>query len=1034
MVRKSASVFLILGLFFPGVALAFGLGELTVKSYLNEPLRAEVDLLETGALDSGQVKIRLATREDFDRAGVDRAYFLTSLKFEVQLGEGEDGTLVITSREPVREPYLDFIIEARWPSGRLLREYTLLLDPPVFTGPESGITARVTVKPSRPEVSDEAPTPEPARPQRQFGAGASPEPAAGSEYLVKRADTLWRIASRARPAGTSVQQTMLDIQRLNPEAFIGNNINQLKAGYVLRLPTSADISDTDFEQAVATVEEQAQTWQDNLAAIDSGRLDASEGQDSSGVAGSDEEEGHLQIAGVEGSEEAARMAGDLSARLEDLDRAQRDNQDLQARLDAMDQQLQMQQRLIELKDDQISALQAALSESGQEAEVIDQAEGTIEPMPEPGPETAEPEPVQPEPEPQPEPAPAPPPPPPPEPTIVDMLMDYAIYIGALLLLILLAVVWFLRDKIGLKIPGRRGAQPAQAGVSDEDDEFAGVELVSDDDLIVDEFTGETDDEATSAEAMASFSAAADEEAYAAQFETGDALAEADIYIAYGRFPQAVDLLKTAINVEPINTDYRLKLMEACCEMVESGEYQQQYADLLVIGDEPVIQRAKSMLEAVDGGEVWLDDLPEASITDEDVAAARAAEESGGAIGAAEPALEVGEYDAGEPGEDLGDGLDLDLDADTDLSLDEAAGEDGLDLELDDADLGGLDDDAELDLDLEIDSSAEDDADEELSDGDEPLEFSMGDDLDDLALDADEPEEDSGGLELEAIEEETGAIDELGEEESPGMGDLDLGELSLDEGDEAAEPAIEDAEDDSDLAQFDMGDFQADTDETEPEAAVEADEPAALDVADEAADDAGFDLPDLEMEDLGGTAEAEEELDLGAATEAEPEIELGADDDESLLTDFGDLEIEAAESDSSSDELALDESLEDLGAAAEPDAAGSVEEFELDAAGGDDDFDLESFGDSLDQGAAGESDTTADIGEAAGDGDAEQDAGNGEGLMFASDGDEIATKLDLARAYMDMGDHDGARSILEEVLEDGNDTQKQEAQTLLDSID
>ena len=119
MVRKCGTVFLVFGLLCPGIATALGLGELTLESYLNEPLRANVDLLEVGNLDEGQVKIRLASRDDFDRAGVERAYFLTSLIFEVVIDSSGGGKLIISSRESVREPYLDFLIEARWPQGRV---------------------------------------------------------------------------------------------------------------------------------------------------------------------------------------------------------------------------------------------------------------------------------------------------------------------------------------------------------------------------------------------------------------------------------------------------------------------------------------------------------------------------------------------------------------------------------------------------------------------------------------------------------------------------------------------------------------------------------------------------------------------------------------------------------------------------------------------------------------------------------------------------------------------------------------------------
>ena len=132
MARKLATVVLSLGCLNASSALALGLGDLTLDSFLNEPLKAQVNLLNTGTLHQDQIRIRLATKDDFEKMGVDRAYFLTSIRFEVQLDGSGRGQILISSDDPVLEPYLDFIVEARWPSGRLLREYTVLIDPPVF--------------------------------------------------------------------------------------------------------------------------------------------------------------------------------------------------------------------------------------------------------------------------------------------------------------------------------------------------------------------------------------------------------------------------------------------------------------------------------------------------------------------------------------------------------------------------------------------------------------------------------------------------------------------------------------------------------------------------------------------------------------------------------------------------------------------------------------------------------------------------------------------------------------------------------------
>lgn len=970
MVRKYASTLVILGMFVPRLAFALGLGELTLHSYLNEPLRAEIDLLETGGLDPDQIKIRLASREDFSRAGVERNYFLTSLKFSVGVNEKGEGYLAVSSHDPVREPFLDFLVEARWPNGRLLREYTVLLDPPIFAGDDTGIVSSVTV-PAAAATPTETAGARPSTNER-YGANATLTPEEGVAYMVQRDDTMWSIARRSRPTGTTIQQTMLDIQRMNPEAFIGNNINQLKAGYVLRLPTSSEISDTQFEEAVAEVAQQEQNWQDNVAAIDARQLNAPSGQASAGRPAG--EEGRLQIAGVES--ETNSTGTEVSARMEDADRVERDNADLMARVDSMQEQVDTLKRLVTLKDDQISALQSALSGAGEQAptSVLDQEEGTIDAIVEPLPDVTMPLETAPtddvhagEAPPYVPPAPAP------DAGIMGLVMDYLLYIIGLVALLVTVVVWRFKDRLKLKLSlpavGRRAKQDQSKGASDSDDEFAGVELVSDDSLIVDEFEDELIDDGGDADSLTSFSAP-DEEAYAAQFETGDALAEADIYIAYGRFPQAVDLLKTAIHVEPINTEYRIKLMEACVEMVESGEFQQQYADLLVIADDPSLERARAMLDAVDGGEVWLDDLPAASITAEEVEAARAA-----AAAKPEPESEP-EPEAAVDADDSemempAHGLDSGDDAGFEAELDG-----GLDLELDDAALGDIDEEG-LDLDLDLDADLDVAADM------------------DLAADLD-----MAGFDLaEQAQESAEASDGSTEVDLDIEDDFDLGALSAAEPEDvpveedAGEIALED-DGDLDLSEFNIADFEADT--------------AAQ--TEESVEDTDDELPELDLDDIATS------LDSVALSEseAEPALEVASEADGGMLGDFGDLEIEIEIETEEDADLDLGELGESFG----------VEELdEVPAEQRSESEEPESF--DLDELEAEEP--------AAQEPDTEEETA-GEGLVFAADGDEIATKLDLARAYMDMGDHDGARSILEEVQADGSESQQQEAQTLLDSID
>jgi pilus assembly protein FimV len=127
-----------------GMAHALGLGEVTLQSALNQPLVAEIELLEVRDLGSSEVLPSLASAEAFSKAGVDRQYFLTDLKFTSLVKPNGKSVIRVTSTKPMREPYLNFLVEVLWPNGRLLREYTLLLDPPLYT-PQSVLSAAAPV-------------------------------------------------------------------------------------------------------------------------------------------------------------------------------------------------------------------------------------------------------------------------------------------------------------------------------------------------------------------------------------------------------------------------------------------------------------------------------------------------------------------------------------------------------------------------------------------------------------------------------------------------------------------------------------------------------------------------------------------------------------------------------------------------------------------------------------------------------------------------------------------------------------------------
>ena len=198
--------------------------------------------------------MQVASEDDYARNNVERIDFLSDVQFQIEASP--DGTYVIlTSNQNVREPDLSFILETRWPNGRLLSEHMIRLDLPVFE--DQAPTANGLRQPVSPEL----------REQDSADQSTSPSPAAeplGRRIIeISDADTLFSIARQVRPdASVTLQQTMLAIQALNPEAFIDDNINRLRSGQVLRVPSREEIETTDASTAASEVVRQNQAFAD----------------------------------------------------------------------------------------------------------------------------------------------------------------------------------------------------------------------------------------------------------------------------------------------------------------------------------------------------------------------------------------------------------------------------------------------------------------------------------------------------------------------------------------------------------------------------------------------------------------------------------------------------------------------------------------------------------------------------------------------------------------------------------------------------
>ena len=993
-------------------ALALGLGEIKLNSTLNQPLNAEIKLLQTRGLGDNEIKVRLASVDDFDRAGVDRAYLLSELQFDVDYS-GSEPVIRISSRSPIREPFLNFLVETRWPSGRLLREYTLLMDLPAFSTNTASQPVRAaererqqvrrqapvqqplkpTVQRSAPEPVDipaEAQTPEysepetaattPAQPQVQepvYEAPAETSTDSGSRVYgpVEANKTLWEIARDSRDSReVSVQQTMLAIQRLNPEAFINNNINLLKKGAVLRLPTTEEVRTLTMSEAVSEVASQNDAWRERAGdsalgapldaravAEDTTESDAIEGRVSLAAPGDNES---VMSGSGSGAGDSEALAGELAVTEEELDKSRLENAELQERIGELDEQIDTMERLVEVSNEEMRAVQDAAAqtdaasdnltdEAGEAVFAEDaqeelagesQAEDAVATdvtsdttaveeaaEPEAAAEAAEPDDarnrvvvVQTK----------------SEPTLLERLMEniqfIAIGAGALAIGIFGFLTWRRRkeeEEAIRQVEAEMAAEAANAeadAMPMDDDQLSAVEQLESDSAFDLDHLGE--------------------------METGDPVSEAEIHLSLGQYQEAEAKLLSGLESAPANVDARLMLLEVYAQQQNVNSFDDHYRQLLSYSDGPVADRAARLRETIAGAGAF--EFPEMEYSSE--------------------SLEAAQLD------DLG--ADLEDDFNSEVSFDEldefsTATSGSSDASGDD--FGAFDD---LSLDL-------DDAPEQSSDA------TVGSEGDDFALDLD--------------------LD----------GDFDLG----DSGQSVAEPAAT-ADDDSfsfdemseDEAELDLGSLDLDDFGGEQSAQSVASE---VNTADDDLGGLDFDLDLSPMEES-------EELSLDAesvATGAEPaaENELSLDDDfDSIGDDLGGLDLDSIDL----GELDLGD---DLGASATAGAASGVQ-----AAADEDDFDLAVVEEPTSrqaaapvQGAAAQSSGAQNAADAADFEDLgfnlESDLDSELNLLEGSD--EVSTKLELAQAYLDMGDKDGAREILGEVVEEARGEPQQRAKDMLERM-
>lgn len=369
-------------------AFALGLGDLNTKTGLNQSFAGDIELRSIDVRDLPFVKVRLADAAVFSRAGVDRPFYLTLLKFQPMMTSKGKPVIRVSSEFPIREPFLNFLIEVNWPKGRLLREYTVLLDPPTTTmrRPPKVESARAA-----PKTQPKGVAPPKATAKKPVRSQATPRPVAAqgpSEYAVKSNDTLWGIAKRLRPSGLSHTQTMMALFQSNPSAFLNNDINRLRRGVILRVPSRDEIAGLNYADAKRAYRAQQDQWLTRRdaklqqaaksASVAPGQQKAGQAADpapaASPLASTDAAEvskDELRIAtarpdgqgeaGAGDDNAAAPAASDLKSRLivarENAETSRQEAETLRSQMDDLQDRLRDMQRLISLKDEQLARLQ-----------------------------------------------------------------------------------------------------------------------------------------------------------------------------------------------------------------------------------------------------------------------------------------------------------------------------------------------------------------------------------------------------------------------------------------------------------------------------------------------------------------------------------------------------------------------------------------------------------------------------------------------------------------------------------------------------
>ena len=617
----------------PLVAYSAGLGKLTVLSPLGRPLNAEIELVsQPGEQD---LVARLASPDAFSKAGIELNPALLSARFSVERRNGRQ-ILRVTTVQPVNEPFLDLLVDLQWNSGRLLREYTVLLDPPEFKSrqaiaaappppapvaqpapaqpgakPVPGLEAKPLPPEPAPPVVAPAPEAQAAAPAQSPAPPAAPAPEVTHE--VKKGDTLGAIARRNLPPGVTLNQMLIAIYRANEDAFIRGNVNLVRAGKILTIPDAESIGTVDRDEANRLVREhhaQFNEYRSRLAAVPAPAEAAAGQRDAAGriepkpgAAPPAAPQDQVRLSKADPKKPAT--PGARAAREDDQVARERELREAQSRVADLEKNVSDLQKLLEMKNQQLAELekkagaQAAPPSAAPVPPPAAKAPAKpAAPAPKPPVEAAKPAPAPaapapaakapakpaaqaPKPKPRPKPA-----PPPPEPSMVDELLDSLgdpMLVGGLVVVIL--------GLIGYAAWSWRRKKAAHSKFQDSVLGAAAAGAVA----------GSAGEPGAPTVQPAVSQASVSQAPAGMEAEEVDPIAEADVYIAYGRDAQAEEILKEALQKDAKRTAVHAKLLEIYANRKDAKSFEQTALKLknLTNGAGPDWDKAAALGRSID---------------------------------------------------------------------------------------------------------------------------------------------------------------------------------------------------------------------------------------------------------------------------------------------------------------------------------------------------------------------------------------------------------------------------------------------------